>query len=65
MSVKIKSVKLMSLNYKARKNISQFQCGFSGISDPRVRLVDNCLKMTAHDVIGGIESNSKAVILDA
>ena len=35
---------------------------FSGISD--LRLVDNCLKMTAlYDVIGGHES--KTVILDA
>ena len=38
------------------------QCGFFGISD--LRLVDNCIKMTAYDydVIGGNES--KTVILD-
>ena len=58
MSVKIKSVKLMSVNNKVRKN---FGADFSGISDRR--LVDNCLKLTAHDVIGGNES--KTVILDA
>ena len=52
MSVKIiKSVKLMSVNDKALKNIGQFQ--FSGISD--LRLVDNCLKMTAYDAFDGNE----------
>ena len=39
-----------------------FNADFSGISD--LRLVDNCLKMTAlYDVIGGNES--KTVVLDA
>ena len=37
-----------------------FSVNFSGISD--LGLVDNCLKMTAYDVIGGNES--KTVILD-
>ena len=37
-----------------------FSADFSGISD--LRLVDNCLKMTAYDVTGGNES--KTVILD-
>ena len=37
-----------------------FSADFSGISD--LRLVDNCLKMTAYDLIGGNES--KTVILD-
>ena len=43
MSVKIKSVKLMSVINKVRKNIGQFQYGFSGISDQYHRLVGNCL----------------------
>ena len=46
MSMKTKSVKLMSVNNKVRKNIGQFQHGFSGISD--LRLVEDCLKMTAY-----------------
>ena len=53
MSVKIKSVKLMSVNNKVRRNIDQFSADFSDISD--LRLVDNCLKMTAYDVTGGNE----------
>ena len=61
MSVKIKSVKLMSVNNKVRKNIGQIQLAFSGISD--LRLVNNCLKTTACDVMGGY--GSKTVILDA
>ena len=61
MSVKIKSVKLMSVNNKVRKILVDFSKDFSGISD--LRLVDNCLKMTAYDVIGCNES--KTVILDA
>ena len=60
MSVKIKSVKLMSVNNKVQKHIGQFHFDFSGICD--FRLVDNCLKMTAYDVICGNES--KTVILD-
>ena len=65
MSVKIKSVKFMSVNNKVRKNIGQFQCGFFGITISDLRLVDNCIKMTAYDydVIGGNES--KTVILDS
>ena len=59
MSVKIKSVKLMSVNNKVRKILVNFSAIFSGISD--LRLVDNCLKMTAYDVTGGNES--KTVIL--
>ena len=63
MSVKIKSVKLISVYNQVREIIGQFQCGFFGISDlVYIRLVDNCLKMTAHDVIGGNESNT--VIID-
>ena len=50
MSVKIKSVKLMSVNNKVREKLVNFSKDFSGISD--LRLVDNCLKMTAYDVIG-------------
>ena len=62
MPVKIKSVKLMSVNIiKSGKILVNFSAEFSGISDRR--LVDNCLKLTAHDVIGGNES--KTVILDA
>ena len=38
-----------------------FSADFSGISD--LRLVDNCLKMTAYDVIGGNESK-RVTILD-
>ena len=61
----LKSVKLMSVNDKVRKNIAlvNFSADFPRISD--LRLVDNCLKMTqtAYDVIGGNES--KTVILDA
>ena len=53
MSVKIKSVKLMSVNNKVRKNIGP---DFSGISD--FRSVDNCLKMTAYVVICGNESKN-------
>ena len=49
MSVKIKSVKLMSVNNKVRKNIAQFQYRFSVISG--LRLVDKCLKMTVY-IIG-------------
>ena len=60
MSVKIKSVKLMSVNNRVRKILVNFSADFSGISD--LRLVDNCLKMTAYDVTGGNES--KTVILD-
>ena len=52
MSVKIKSVKLMSVNNKVRKILINFNADFSDISD--LRLVDNCLKMTAYDVTGGI-----------
>ena len=63
MSVKINSVKLISVNNQVREIIGQFQCGFFGISDlVYIRLVDNCIKMTAHDVIGGNESNT--VIFD-
>ena len=58
-SVKIKSVKLMSVNDKVRNNIGQFQCGFSGISD--LRSVD-CLKMTSHN--GIVDNESKTIILD-
>ena len=43
------------------KILVDFSEDFSGISD--LRLVDNCLKMTAYDVIGCDES--KTVILDA
>ena len=46
---------------KSGKMLVNYSADFSGISDHR--LVDNCLKMTAHDVIGGNES--KTVILDA
>ena len=48
----------MSGNNKVRNKIDQFQCGFFW----HCRLVDNCLKMTVYDVIGGNES--KTVILD-
>ena len=61
MSVKIKSVKLMSVKVKSGKILVNFRTDFSGISD--LRLVDNCLKMTAYDVICGNES--KTAILDA
>ena len=57
--MKIKSVKLMSVNDKVRNNIGQFQCGFSGISD--LRSVD-CLKMTSHN--GIVDNESKTIILD-
>ena len=64
MSVKIKSVKLMSVNIiKSGKILVNFSAEFSGIAISDRRLVDNCLKLTAHDVIGGNES--KTVILDA
>ena len=56
MSVKIKSVKLMSVNNEVRQNIVQFQYRFFGISD--LRLFENCLKMTAYDGIGGNESKT-------
>ena len=56
MSVKIKSVKLMSVINKSGKNIVQFQYRFFGISD--LRLFKNCLKMTAYDGIGGNESET-------
>ena len=46
---------------KSGKIFVNFRADFSGISD--LRLVDNCLKMTAHDVIGGNES--KTIISDA
>ena len=55
MSVKIKSVKLMSGII-----LVNFSADFSGISD--FRMVDDCLKMTAHDGIGGNES--KTAFLD-
>ena len=57
MSVKIKSVKLMSVNNKVRKNTVNFIEDFSGISD--LRLVNNCLKTTACVVMGG--NGSKTV----
>ena len=60
MSVKIKSVKLMSVNNKVRKILVNFNADFSDISD--LRLVNNCLKMTAYDVTCGNES--KTLILD-
>ena len=50
MSVKIKSVKLMSVNNKVRKNIGQFQYKFFAIRG--LRFVDDCLKMTVYDKIG-------------
>ena len=54
MSVKMKSVKLMSVNNKVRNNIGPFQYEFYfGISD--LRLVENCLKMTAYYVISSCE----------
>ena len=66
MSVKIKSVKFMSVNIiiKSGKILVNFNEDFSAISD--LRLVDNCLKMTAYDVIliGG-NYVSETVILDA
>ena len=65
MSVKTKSVKLMSVNNKVRINIDRmidFNANFSDISD--LRFVDNCLKMTAQDVIGGRWHWIKTVILD-
>ena len=60
MSVKIKSVKLMSVNNKVRKILFNFSAEFSDISD--LRWVNNCLKMTVYDVTGGNES--KTFILD-
>ena len=51
----------MSVKIKSGKILVNFSADFSGVSD--LRLVDNCLKMTAYDVIGGNES--KTVILDA
>ena len=54
------SVKLMSVNNKVLKNIGQFQCRFFR-QLCNLRLVDNCLQMTAYDVIAGNES--KEVIL--
>ena len=46
MSVKITSVKIMSVNNKVRNNIGPFQYGLSGIRHHR--LVDNCRKMTVY-----------------
>ena len=46
---------------KPGKILVNFSADFSGISDRR--LVDNCLKLTAYEVIGGNES--KTVTLDA
>ena len=57
MSVKIKSVKLMSVNNKVRKILVNFSADFSGISD--FRLVENRPKMTAYDLIGGNESKTE------
>ena len=37
----------MSVNNKVRKIVVNFSADFSGISD--LRLVDDCLKMTAYD----------------
>ena len=54
------SVKLISVNDKVRNNIAHISADFFGFSD--LILVDNCLKMTAYDVIGGNES--KTAILD-
>ena len=63
MSVKIKSLKLISVNNKVQKIIGRFQRGFFfGISD--LRLADNCLKMTVYDVIGGNESKTVILLLD-
>ena len=54
MSVKIKSVKLMSVNNnKPERILVNFSADFPRISD--LRLVDNCHKMTAYDVIGDYE----------
>ena len=54
----------MSVHNKVRKNIGQilvnFSADFSDISD--LRLVNNCLKITAYDITGGNESNT--LILD-
>ena len=61
MSVKIMSVKIMSVKIMSGKILINFSKDFSGISD--LRLADNCLKMTAYDVLGCNES--KTVILDA
>ena len=60
MSVKIKSVNLMSVNDKAGKILVNFSTDFSGISD--LKWVDYCLKMAAYDIIGSNES--KTVILE-
>ena len=49
--VREKSVKLMSVNNKVQKNISQFQHRFSVVSG--LRLVNNSLKMTVYDEIDG------------
>ena len=53
------SVYIIGHNYHGHY-LTNFSANFSGISD--LRLVDNCLKMTEYDVIGGNES--KTVILD-
>ena len=45
---------------KSRKILINLSADFSDISD--LRLVDNCLKITAYDAIGGYES--KTIILD-
>ena len=45
---------------KSGKILVNFSEDFSGISE--LRLVDNCLRITAYDVTGGNES--KTVILD-
>ena len=53
MSVKIMSVKLklMSVNNKVRQNYWSISVLLFGISD--LRSVNNCLKITAYDGIGG------------
>ena len=51
----------MSVNDIVWKKMVNFSEDFPGISD--LRLVDNCLKMAAYDVMGG--NKSKTVILDA
>ena len=40
--------------YQSPEKIGKFQCGFFGFSD--LRLVDNCLKMTAYGVIVVVKS---------
>ena len=47
--------------YKVRKKLINFSANFSGIMSD-LRLVNNCLQMTAYDVIAG--NKSKTVILD-